>query len=345
MYEHRFDIIPHNLASKMYHSSPSDDIPERRFSTDALPAADRLPHCREFFGRLVLRHDLEPVPDSDFRVTTTLRMFPDIALWTVASSPIHFRRTPELLADGNNGIGFCAVSAGQMRFAQYGSERDVPDFFFASVAEPYSVTTTAASTTLVGVRLPREPLAGIVPGLDDALARPIPPGNEAVKLLKRYIGVLDGDPSLACPVLRQPIVTHICDLAALALGAGRDWREIAKTRGLSAARLHAIKADILAASGQPGLTLAALAVRHGVSPRYVQMLFEGEGLTFSQFLLDQRLSRAHRMLSDPRSAGLTITTIAYDAGFADLSYFNRAFRRRYGERPSDVRASGRAGDG
>jgi AraC-like DNA-binding protein len=268
-------------------------------------------------------------------------MFADIAFWAAAYSPIRFRRTRELLlADGNDSVGFCAVSTGHMRFVQYGDERHVLDGVFVSAADPYSVTTAGASSTLAGVRLPRQSLAGLVPDLDDALARPMPPGNEALKLLKRYVGVLN-DPSLACPVLRQPIVTHICDLAALALDAGRDCREIAKARGLSAARLHAIKADILAASGRPGLTLAALAVRHGVSPRYVQMLFEGEGLTFSQFLLDQRLNHAHRMLNDPRSAGRTITTIAYDSGFGDVSYFNRAFRRRYGESPSDVRASAR----
>jgi AraC-like DNA-binding protein len=323
----------------MYDSSSPEDRRVLRFSTDALPAADRLAHCREFFGRLILHQDLEPVRGNDFHVAVTLRMFPDIVLWTGAYSPVHVRRTRELLADGNDGIGFCTVCAGHARFAQYGGERNIPDAVFISAAEPYSIATTAVSSTLAGVRLPRQSLAGMVPDLDDALARPVEPGNEALKLLKRYIGVLDGDPSLVSPALRQPIVAHICDLAALALGASREGREIAKTRGLSAARLYAIKADILAASGAPGLTLAALAVRHGVSPRYVQMLFEGEGLTFSQFLLDQRLNRAHRMLSDPRSAGRTITTIAYDAGFGDVSYFNRAFRRRYGESPSDVRAS------
>jgi AraC-like DNA-binding protein len=329
----------------MHDSSPSEDSRVLRFSTDALPARDRIAHCREFFGRLILRQDLEPVPGNDLHATVTLHMFPNIVFWTSVYSPMHIRRRRELLADGNDSIGFCAVSAGRMRFAQNGGERNGPDGVFINAAEAYSVTTAAVSSTLAGVRLPRPSLAGMVPSLDDALARPMQPGNEALKLLKRYIGVLEGDPSLASPALRQRIVTHICDLAALALGAGRDWREIAKTRGLSAARLHAIKADILAASGEPGLTLGSLAVRHGVSPRYVQMLFEGEGLTFSQFLLDQRLNRAHRMLSDPGAAGRSITTIAYDAGFGDVSYFNRAFRRRYGESPSDVRASARREDG
>jgi AraC-like DNA-binding protein len=85
--------------------------------------------------------------------------------------------------------------------------------------------------------------------------------------------------------------------------------------------------------------LTALAARHCVTPRYVQTLFEGEGTTFSQFLRGERLARVHRMLRDPRHAGHSISGIAYDAGFGDLSHFNRAFRRRYGATPSEMRAA------
>jgi AraC-like DNA-binding protein len=55
-------------------------------------------------------------------------------------------------------------------------------------------------------------------------------------------------------------------------------------------------------------------------------------------VLTERLARAHRMLTSPRHAGETISVIAFAVGFADLSHFNRAFRRRYGCTPSDVRA-------
>ncbi len=43
-----------------------------------------------------------------------------------------------------------------------------------------------------------------------------------------------------------------------------------------------------------------------MTPRYVQMLFDEEGTTFTDFVLRQRLARAHRMLSDPRWAGTKI---------------------------------------
>jgi AraC-like DNA-binding protein len=32
-----------------------------------------------------------------------------------------------------------------------------------------------------------------------------------------------------------------------------------------------------------------------------------------------------------------ISSIAYDVGFGDLSYFNRVFRRQYNATPSDIR--------
>jgi AraC-like DNA-binding protein len=44
------------------------------------------------------------------------------------------------------------------------------------------------------------------------------------------------------------------------------------------------------------------------------------------------------MLSDVRHAGTKISTIAFDAGFNDLSSFYRAFRRRFGALPSEIRA-------
>ena len=81
----------------------------------------------------------------------------------------------------------------------------------------------------------------------------------------------------------------------------------------------------------------AIGVRHGVSARYVQRIFEESGTTFTQYLTEQRLAAAHGALRRPSTAVLPISTIAYDCGFSDVSHFNRLFRQRYGCRPSDVR--------
>jgi AraC-like DNA-binding protein len=81
-----------------------------------------------------------------------------------------------------------------------------------------------------------------------------------------------------------------------------------------------------------------VASRHRVSPRYLQLLFESGGGTFSEYVVEQRLARACRMLTETKFADWTIGAIAFEAGFSNLSYFNRTFRRLYGETPSDVRA-------
>jgi AraC-like DNA-binding protein len=86
--------------------------------------------------------------------------------------------------------------------------------------------------------------------------------------------------------------------------------------------------------GHLALVVAALAARHGISPRYVHKLFEDDGRTYSQVVLDARLERALREL---RSTTRTVSAIAGAVGFSDLSYFNRTFRRRYGMTPTDAR--------
>jgi AraC-like DNA-binding protein len=83
-----------------------------------------------------------------------------------------------------------------------------------------------------------------------------------------------------------------------------------------------------------------VATHLGVTPRNLQRMFESEGTTFSEFLLGQRLSRAHRMLTEPRGGHSAVATVAYDAGFGDLSYFNRSFKRRFGATPRDIRNAG-----
>ena len=73
--------------------------------------------------------------------------------------------------------------------------------------------------------------------------------------------------------------------------------------------------------------------------RYVHMLFEAEGITFSAFVMKRRPETAHSLLCDPANLGSKISAIAFQCGFNDLSWFNRAFRKRYAATPSAIRAT------
>jgi len=171
-----------------------------------------------------------------------------------------------------------------------------------------------------------------------ALMRPLPTHSGPMRLLINYVRAVQRPDAADAPELAHLAATHIFDLAALAIGATRDATEIARARGVRAARMRMIKADVVANAGDPTLSAARIAARHGLSERYVRKLFERDDMSLSDFLLAQRLVRAHRMLRDPAKGVLNITAIAYEAGFNDLSHFNRTFRRRYRATPSDVRA-------
>jgi AraC-like DNA-binding protein len=176
-----------------------------------------------------------------------------------------------------------------------------------------------------------------VPDLDRLEVRVIPRGTAVLTLLRGYLGLIARESTLGTFELQRAAVDHVYDLAAVTLGTTADREELARNRGVRAARLETIKADIIAHLDDGTLSLAAIADRHGVTLRYLQKLFEFDGTSFSQFVVSQRLAKAYRMLTNPLYSHRAIGNIAYDVGFNDLSYFNRAFRQRYGSTPSEVR--------
>jgi len=91
----------------------------------------------------------------------------------------------------------------------------------------------------------------------------------------------------------------------------------------------------------PELDVHRLAKGMGVSARYVQMLFAEMGTTPRAFIQNRRLELAARRL-EREGTEVTVTDVAYDVGFNDLSSFCRAFRRRFDMSPRNYRAGGRS---
>jgi AraC-like DNA-binding protein len=58
-------------------------------------------------------------------------------------------------------------------------------------------------------------------------------------------------------------------------------------------------------------------------------------MTFSRYVLERRLDMARLRVS--RHSNRSISSIAYEVGFGDLSYFNRVFRQHFGMTPSAMR--------
>lgn len=317
------------------------DFAALSFSTEDFPERERLAMLREHYGRTVLKAEIEAAEGVPFEARIASHILPDLHLLAGTLSPARITRTREHTADGNDDLALVVSRTGTIAVTSRGRETLLGQGEAVLTSSEDETTFERFSTgDSFSLRIPRSVLLPLVIDLDDAIMRPIPQDSGALRLLTTYAGALMDESSLATSPLRQLAVAHLHDLLALALGAPRDVAELANGRGVKAARLREAKAYIASNSSRKDISIASAATHLGVTPRYLQRLFEADGSTFSSFLLGHRLKRAHRLLCEPQFAELAVSSIAYDVGFGDLSYFNRCFRRIYGVTPSDVRKVG-----
>ena len=234
------------------------------------PLADRIPHVdilkwgMEGAAILLATHDgLRHIVRSNYPG------FGDEAILGVhlsGASILRLRRQ-EVMLDSGDGILFSSMGEG------FVANRPTPVSFLA-------------------LQLPRKMLTPIAANLDDAAVRVFSGRSNALRLLATYVRTLDPAEISDTPELGRAVSTHIHDLVALTIGGHPDAMAFAHGRGARAARVQAIKADVSRNAGDIDLTIAAVATRHGVTPRYIHKLFETEDVTFSEFVLSRRLAPA-----------------------------------------------------
>lgn len=90
---------------------------------------------------------------------------------------------------------------------------------------------------------------------------------------------------------------------------------------------------------EEGLTIASLALRAHIPETQLRRLINDclGYRNFPSYVNAHRIAAAKTRLADPDEARVSISTIAYDIGFASLGPFNRAFKEEAGVSPSEWR--------
>jgi AraC-like DNA-binding protein len=312
-----------------------------KMSTADLPERDRLAIWREVYGRFIFNVDIEPIGDSAFEAEVVLRRLPGAAVSSGWRTPANYRIGRRQLAVAGDNLVLGIVTKGSARVTQFGRDLTIDEGCAAimTTSDPgYHALYNGGGH--LAVQLPRSALSELLPDFESRLMRPFPADSDALKLVIAYAkAALDLDPGASHELQRQ-LATDLRDLVVFLACRREREAETPVMRGVGAARLRAIKLEIENRLGQRGLSAETLAATQQVSPDYVRKLFRQEGASFSGYLLFKRLERAHAALIAPVRPGQHIASIAFQTGFNDLSYFNRAFRRRYGKSPSDVRKDG-----
>jgi AraC-like DNA-binding protein len=126
-------------------------------------------------------------------------------------------------------------------------------------------------------------------------------------------------------------------LAAASVGAfGAGEHELAGR----ASTLQRVKVFVLDNLSDDSLSANSIAVANGLTSRYINRLFEPEGVSLMRWVWRQRLEGARTVLASKREPH-AIGNVAYAYGFKNASHFSHAFRRQFGYAP---RATARDGD-
>jgi AraC-like DNA-binding protein len=310
-----------------------------RVSTETLPERDRFSAFQEEVAQKILKVDIIDRSAGPPRMEVAFMRLGAVAVGAGSSTPSEFVRYDHHLKDCSDGFRLDIVARAPLQLSHAGEERtyDVGWGHFLHHARPYRQFGPCGLSSR-NVTVQAAALKALVAHPEDLAGHPVRPGP-ALSLLDGYLKSLTSLDEPPSSELAPIIGGHLLDLVAAALGPTAEAAEIIAKRGVKAARLRAVIAEIARRFMDPNFDLDDVAGALGLSRRYVQRLLEETGQSFTERLVERRLERAFAMLTDPRRLHLAIIDIALAAGFGDVSHFNRVFRRRFGDTPSGVRGA------
>lgn len=299
--------------------------------TESVPAKDRFEYWRSLFGGV----DMAPVGDRDRPFRGSLTHFS-------GHHDIQFRHLQVDPLDNR----FCATpSEGMVLLTQILDGRvELTDRASASIVATGGLYLTDTSRgarvrhsrySIAHLRLPRTLVL-------DVLGRvPVPSragrslGNQCLApFLSAQIALLSARGATLDPRDRAIALNASVDLALAILRAQLDARpsdrDVAAQGVFAAARMyidhHCHRVDLA-----PDHIARAL----GCSRSRLYRIFAQRGEAVFEVIRETRLQRSLELLR--ASPAPSITDVAFESGFADLSTFNRAFKRRYGLTPREWR--------
>jgi AraC-like DNA-binding protein len=310
-----------------------------RISTETLPERDRCSALQEEIAQKILQVDIIDRGARHQRFGLAFVRLGPVRVANAHCTPAEFIRSNHHLKDCDDGFRLDIHARGPVHLSHAGAEHtyDVGWGHFLDHTRPFrQFAPCGLSNRNVTVR--PAALQTLVANPEDLAGHPVRPGP-ALGLLDGYIQSLTSLDELPSPEFAPIIGNHLLDLVAAALGPTAEAAEIIAKRGVRAARLRAVVAEIARRFSEPDFDLDHIVGTLGLSRRYIQQLLEETGQSFTKRLVERRIEHAFTMLTDPRRLHLAIIDIALAAGFGDVSHFNRVFRRRFGDTPSGVRAA------
>lgn len=301
--------------------------------TNSVAARDRLPFWTELADKFIAPLTIEVPDDSTFEARMYRAALRECDIVSPCSSPARIYNSPGIDVGAYN-LQLQHVGSSINHTGGRTSLLNEGDFLLFDPSQPLELTFTEPTQTIV-LRLPVPYVEARMPRLKQMVGIPVRGDSGAGALFSRFLRTAWSQLETGENDWGDTMSDVIWPLLDLAYSSVHPTTLDMNRRDL---RRRAVLDLIEAHLCETELDTHRIATRVGVSARYVQLLFAEMATTPSAYIQRRRLERAASRL-DKEGSDVTITEIAFDVGFNDLSSFCRSFRRRFGMSPSDYRAA------
>jgi len=299
-------------------------------STCGIPTGEEFDYWRDVVCRGLGDFDYELVGGGRFEAELRGFSFSGLSLSRISGSPHKVLRSKASISRmESDAFVFNFVLAGKLIAEQDGRTTSLVagEGTICDPQRPYSLHAEGP-IEIVGIRLPRQSLSSALGGLQRLTATNLGEASALCPLVLNYLMHLaERAPLLSSATIRR-ISQNFTELMAAMLGeiAQTDAIPLSEYRGMVLMRVK----DIVERNiGNAELTPSLVAGELKLSPRYINQLLGAEGTSLSRYIWRRRLERTAEDLRDPALRGQSISRIALNNGFNDLSHFSKAFRQRF----------------
>lgn len=274
------------------------------------------------------------VTDADLMPTLESVMLGPISLFRMSMGAGTIQRTADHIGYvAETSYAILLQLSGRASFSHYGQDSvlEPGDFSLCNNAAPYSYVSEGP-VELMLFRTAAATIREHLPSPDQFCGRHLRAGDglsESAAALCRsvYDQLTNGLPN----AVHNRVARNLLDAIATAFAISFD--ELITSSAVLTGRHARVRLFIEENLRDPELGPGFIASRLKVSSRYLRMIFAAGNETASAYVLRRRLEECARQMTDPASAHLTITEIAFGWGFNSAPHFARSFRERFGQAP------------
>ena len=308
------------------------------YSTREVHPRDRFSYWLEVATKGFVRHAFRSHVGSAFEGRVRLGSLAELGVAAFVCDAAEVSRTAQDIARADSDdLLISHQLSGKAVVVQDGRQavNERGSFVLLDTRRPFTEVFQTRTKTVV-LKVPRQSLEARLGNVAAFTARTMAADNPIAGLASGFLSMLPERLDTLDGPVAVTIAEQALDLVALAFSV-ETQQSCSSLSSSRATTLLRLKAVIESRLHEPDLRSAAVAAEAGISIRYANALLSAEGTSIERYIFDRRLERCRRALEDPRHAHRTISEIAFDWGFSDLSHFTRRFRAEFGVSPGEYR--------